>query len=62
MMGLNKAETKAAIDAGKEVGEFIEVMIKKWDLSTYTKDEWEALCVAFAGAFMQRCYSDMDQA
>ena len=62
MMGLTKAEREAAIDAGKEVGEFIETMIKKWDLSTYTKDEWEALCVAFSGAFMQRCYKDMDQA
>lgn len=62
MIGLNKAERDAAIEAGKEVGEFIEIMIKKWDLSTYTKDEWEALCVAFAGSFMQLCYKDMDQA
>jgi len=60
MMGLNKAEKKAALEAGKEVGHFIEVVIKKTDLATYTEDEWEALCVAFAGAFMQQCYSDMD--
>ncbi len=60
MMGLTKAEKKAALEAGEEVGQFIEIVIKKTDLSTYTKDEWEALCVAFAGAFMQRCYSDMD--
>lgn len=60
MMGLNKAEKKAALEAGEELGHFIEVIIKKTDLATYTKDEWEAFCVAFAGAFMQRCYPDMD--
>lgn len=63
MLGLNKAETAAAIAAGDEVGSFIELALGgKTDLATYSKDEWDALCIAFAGAFMERCYPDMDEA
>lgn len=61
MMGLTKAETAAALAAGDEVGNFIEKVIRKTDLSTYSQDDWEALCIAFAGAFMERCYPDMNE-
>lgn len=61
MMGLTKAETKAALGAGEELGEFIENVIGKTDLAAFTEDEWHAFCIAFAGAFMQRCYPDMNE-
>lgn len=61
MMGLTKAETKAALDAGTEVGGFVESVIGKTDLASYTDDEWHAFCVAFAGAFIERCYPDMNE-